>query len=171
LENSEKSLTFAAQLFLDNLRGVEDPSEKSWMADQAKLLFDKSLKLNPNNDSARIGLGSCYIFGSSAEDKQEVMQGIQQILEVARRDPDNMYAQQMLGIGGLISGQTDKAIERLSTVVTRQPSNLEAILTLAEAYERKGDKINAKKWYEASKRFIRNPEVLKEIDARMEVLK
>jgi thioredoxin-like negative regulator of GroEL len=171
LENSEKSLTFAAQLFLDNLRGVNDPSEKSWMAEQAKLLFERSLKLNPANDSAKIGLGSCFIFGSSADDPQQVMQGIQQILEVARRDPENMYAQQMLGIGGLVSGQVDKAIERLSTVVNHQPSNIEAILTLAEAYERKGDKTNAHKWYEASKKYIKNPEVLKEIDARIQVLK
>src|ERR1700755_2078191 len=36
LENSEKSLTFAAQLFLGSLRAQENPAIKSWMATNAK---------------------------------------------------------------------------------------------------------------------------------------
>jgi len=99
------------------------------------------------------------------------MEGIQKILEVSRRDSTNMYAQLMLGIGGVVSGQLDKAIERLLKVVTFAPDNTEAILTLAEAYERKGDKLNAVKWYEASKKFVGNPEVVKEIDTRIQSLK
>lgn len=171
LENSEKSLTFAAQLFLDNLRAVTDHGQKEWMAAQSRELFERALKLNPANDSAKIGLGSTYIFGSTGEDPQKVMQGIQHILEVARRDSSNMYAQLMLGVGGLVSGQTDKAIERLNKVVHQQPSNIEAMLTLAEAYERKGENANAVKWYLASKDYIGNPEVLKEIDSRIKDLK
>ena len=171
LENSEKSLTFAAQLFLDNLRASSDPALKNWMATQSRELFERVLKVNPANDSARIGIGSTYIFGSTAEDPQQVMQGIQQILEVAKRDSTNMYAQLMLGIGGLVSGQLDRAIERLTKVVHKQPENVEAILTLAEAYERNGNNANAVLYYEASKRFIANPEVVKEIDERIRALK
>lgn len=171
LENSEKSLTFAAQLFLNNLRGMTDPATKTWLADQSKDLFEKALKINPANDSAKIGIGSAYIFGSTAENPQQLMQGIQQILEVAKRDSSNMYAQLMLGIGGVVSGQFDKAIERLLKVVNYEPGNMEAILTLAEAYERKGDKPSAVKWYENSRKFIGNPEVLKEIDQRIQSLK
>src|SRR5580704_8601038 len=48
LENSEKNLTFAAQLFLDNLRDQNDTGLKSWMANQAKGLFEKALQLNPD---------------------------------------------------------------------------------------------------------------------------
>jgi len=92
-------------------------------------------------------------------------------LEVSRRDSTNMYAQLMLGIGGMVSGQLDKAIERLLKVVENQPHNLEAILTLAEAYERKGNKAEAVKWYTAAKTQIANPAVVKEIDQRIELLK
>lgn len=170
LENSQKSLTFAARLFLDNLRGVEEPGIKSWMAGQGIELFEKILVIDPANDSAKIGLGSCYIFSNPSGDPQQVMQGIQKILEVARRDSSNMYAQLMLGVGGVVSGQYDKAIERLLTVVNHQPDNLEAILTLAEAYERQGDKQNAIKWYKTGKSFLSNPEVLKVIDQRIKSL-
>src|SRR5271155_500902 len=47
LENSEKKLTFAAQLFLENLRGQDNTGLRNWMANNAKALFEKSLELNP----------------------------------------------------------------------------------------------------------------------------
>jgi tetratricopeptide (TPR) repeat protein len=173
LENSEKSLTFAAQLFLQSLRGNEDPAMKSWMATDAKQLFEKALELNPDNDSSKVGLGASYVFGSSAGSPMEVMQGIQRILEVARRDSTNMYAQLMLGWGGLESGQFDKAIERLTTVVRHQPANIEATLLLAEVNQQKGNKTDAIRWYEAAKKLLgsQDSEMVKEIDARIKSLR
>jgi tetratricopeptide (TPR) repeat protein len=171
LENSEKSLTFAAQLFLQSLRGQDNPALKSWMATNAKELFEKALDLNPDNDSTKVGLGASYIFGSSAENPTEVMQGIQRILEVAHRDSTNMYAQFMLGLGGIESGQFDKAIERLTTVVRHQPANIEALLFLAEVHGQKGDKADAIQCYETAKKLIGNPEMIRDIDQRIQSLK
>jgi len=82
-----------------------------------------------------------------------------------------MYAQLMLGLGGILSGQLDKAIERLLVVASKQPANIEVKLMLAEAYERKGDKRNAMKWYEDGKELIKDPDMLKEIDHRIKLLK
>jgi len=170
LENSEKSLTFAAQLFLQSLRGQDNPALKGWMATSAKELFEKALELDPGNDSTKVGLGASYIFGSAADNPTEVMQGIQRILEVAHRDSSNMYAQFMLGLGGIESGQFDKAIERLTTVVRHQPANIEATLLLAEVYQQKGDKADATKWYGTARKMISNPEMIQAIDQRIKTL-
>lgn len=168
LENSEKSLTFAAHFFLDGLRRQSDPAMKKWMGQEARELFENALKINPLNDSSKIGLGSCYLFAQISENP---MSGIQLIREVADRNPDNLYAQFMLGLGGMESGQYDKAIERLVKVARGQPDNLEAFLGLAECYERKGDKANAIKWYEASKKFFTEKEILQELEQRISLLK
>ena len=168
LENSEKSLTFAAHFFLERLRQQNDASLKRWMGTEAKKLFEKALQLDPGNDSLKIGLGSCYLFGNISENP---MEGISMIREVADRDPSNMYAQFTLGLGAMLSGQLDRAIERLSTVTKNQPYNLEATVMLAEAYEQKGDKLNAIKWYEASKKMIDNPAINSEIDKRIGLLR
>jgi cytochrome c-type biogenesis protein CcmH/NrfG len=140
------------------------------MATNAKELFEKALELNPENDSLKVGLGASYIFGSSSGDPQETMQGIQRILEVARRDSTNMYAQFMLGLGGIESGQFDKAIERLTTVVQHQPANIEAILLLAEVHQQKGDKADAVKWFKVARKLVNHPEMIKEIDQRIQSL-
>lgn len=168
LENTEKKLTFAAHLYLDKIRIQPDPELKDWMAEQAKALLEQALKLNPNNDSTKVSLGSCYIFGNVHGNP---MEGIMMIREVAERDPHNVYAQMMLGIGGAMTGQFDKAIERFREVLKHQPDNLEARLNLAEMYEQKGDKQQAIEWYEKSKRLIGNNEIVKEIDERIAQLK
>jgi lipopolysaccharide biosynthesis regulator YciM len=167
LENSQKSLTFAAQFFLEGIRRQENPDLQRWMASEAKELFEKALQIAPDNDSLKIGLGSCYLLGNISESP---MQGIMMIREVAEKDPENMYAQFMLGLGGMISGQFDKAIDRLLKVVQHQPENVEATLMLAEAYERQNDKANAVKWYQAGKKQIKNADVVKEIDERIKLL-
>jgi tetratricopeptide (TPR) repeat protein len=170
LENSEKSLSFAARKFLDGLQMQEDARLKGWMATEAKELFEKALSINGADDSAKVGLGASYIFGADAGDPTEVMQGIQQILEVVRRDSTNMYAQFMLGVGGIESGQYDKAIERLTTVVRREPANVEALLLLAEADQRKGDKAAAVQNYQAAKKLVGNPEMVQAIDQQIKTL-
>lgn len=168
LENSQKNLTFAAQFYLDGVRRQDEPALKRWMAIEAKELFEKALQLDPTNDSLKIGLGSCYLLGGISDNP---MQGIQMIRDVADRDPHNMYAQFMLGIGGIVSGQLDKAIERLTKVAEHEPANLEAILMLADACERKGDKTNAIKWYTAGRKLLKDPGFIKDIDERINVLK
>jgi tetratricopeptide (TPR) repeat protein len=167
LENSQKSLTFAAQFFLEGIRRQDNPDLQRWMATEAKGLFEKALQLAPDNDSLKVGLGSAILFGNLGEGP---MEGIKKIREVAERDPENMYAQYMLGLGGMISGQFDKAADRLLKVVQHQPENVEVMLMLADAYEQQKDKANAVKWYLEAKKHIQNPELVKEIDERIKLL-
>ncbi|MDB5248981.1 MAG: tetratricopeptide repeat protein [Segetibacter sp.] len=167
LENSEKSLTFAAHLFLTNLKTEAEPPMQNWLATNAKDLFQRALEVNPANDSSKIGLGACYIFGNISDNP---MEGIGPIREVVQKNPDNLFGQLILGLGGIKSGQYDKAIERFLIIVNKQPENLEATLNLAEAYDRKGDKANAVKWYKVVKEKIPNPEAQKELDIRIKAL-
>jgi len=171
LDNSEKKLTFAARLFLDRLRAEHDESKLNWLTSEAIQLFEKALALNPNNDELRIGLGSAYVFGRGRSgNPQETMKGIQELLAVARKDSTNMRAQLVLGIGGYVSGQYDKAIERFSKVIKAEPSNLEAIAFLADTYAAKGDKAEAIKWYNISKRLVNDPHYTQEVDERIKSL-
>ncbi|MEN9686330.1 MAG: hypothetical protein RLZZ28_2116 [Bacteroidota bacterium] len=168
LENSEKSLTFAARLFLDNLMTEGQPAMQYWLASNAKVLFEKAIALNPANDSSKIGLGACYLFGNISDNP---MQGILPVREIAQKNPDNIYAQMILGLGGKKSGQFDKAIERFLIIVKKEPENVEALFNLAECYEEKGEKANAVKWYGEVKKLVKIPEAQKELDKRITELK
>jgi len=146
---------------------TDDVAMQHWLATQAKELFEIALKLNPQNDSSKIGLGACYMFGNISENP---MQGILAIKEIADKNPDNLYAQMMLGLGGIQSGQYDKAIERFLNVINKQPDNIEAILNLAQVYDRQNDKANAVKWYKEALKYVQVTEARNEIEARIKSL-
>lgn len=163
LVDSENSLTFAAHLFLDNLKGEENPALKQWKALQAKDLFERSLRINPDNDSSEVGLGLVQLYGGLGMP----MEGIQRIRTVAEKHPNNLYAQMALGHASVTSGQFEKAIERFQTVLKIEPRNLEAILSLADTYERTGDKPKAIDWYRKSLVFINIPGLREEVEKRI----
>jgi len=166
LENSEKSLSFAARLFLEGLGREEDHRMKHWESDQATDLFERSLKLNPQNDSAKVGLGATILYGG-----HEPMKGIALIREVVEKDSTNAYAHLTLAEASLMSGQLDKAVERLNTVLRYQPANLQATLLLADTYERMGHKNDAAKAYQKALPLVANPEIKREIEKRVSDLK
>jgi tetratricopeptide (TPR) repeat protein len=168
LENSEKSLTFAAHLFLENLRNEQNDQLKEWKALQAKDLFERSLRINDKNDSSTVGLGACYIFGNIADNP---MEGILKVRQVVEKDSTNVFAQMVLGHGSFISGQYDRAIDRFGKVLVLQPGNLEAILMIAEVYERKADKANAVKWYSNAMSITNNPDLKTALERRIDELK
>lgn len=167
LENSEKNLNFAARLLLQYIMNEQNPGLQTWLATNAKALFEQSLKINPANDSVKVELGACYLFGNISS---MPMEGIQKIKEVTDKNPNDMYAQLMLGLGDIKSGQYDKAIERLGLVAQKEPDNLQAVFNLAETYDRKGDKANAVVWYKKAAAMVNIPEAKQEIEQRIKSL-
>jgi tetratricopeptide (TPR) repeat protein len=169
LENSEKSLTFAAQLLVDNLLTPDaPPALQPWIAGNAKVLLEKALVINPNNDSAKINLGACYLFGNLSDNP---MQGITKIKEVVDTDSTNSYGQFILALGGKKSGQYDKAIERFLTVLKIKPNHIEAMIHLAECYELTNQKEKAIEWYTKVSNSVNIPEAKDAISKRIQELK
>ena len=169
LENSEKSLTFAAQLLVDNLATQEaPPAIQNWIAANAKVLLEKALVINPNNDSTKINLGACYLFGNISDNP---MQGILKVKEVVDKNPQNIYGNMILGLGGKKSGQYPKAIERFLNILKLEPNNIEAMVNLAECYELSDQKSLAIEWYTKMKGMLNNPEAKDAIDKRITALK
>ena len=169
LENSEKSLTFAAQQLVDNLTTPDaPPAILNWIALNAKVLLEKALVINPNNDSTKINLGACYLFGNISDNP---MQGILKVKEVVDKNPQSVYGNLILGLGGKKSGQFPKAIERFITVIKLQPSNMEAMVNLAECYELSDQKELAIEWYTKIRDLVKMPEAKDAIEKRIKELK
>ncbi len=159
LENSEKNLNFAGQFFLNLMHEAQSPEMQIWEAREAAACFQRSLELNPENDTVKMALAATYIEGTG-----ETMQGVQLLLGVTREKPDNVPANLMLGRLSIQSGQFDKAIGRFETVLKTEPKNTEALYFLAEAYKGKGDKEKAIELFEKCKQIVNRPEFSKDID-------
>lgn len=168
LENSEKTLTFAAQQYVSSMLDVDEPAMQNWFATNAKVLFDKALTINPNNDSSKIGLGACYILGNISDNP---MTGLKPIKDIITQQPNNLYAHYILGLGGKKSGQFAKAIEHFIILNSSEPKNVIYILHLAECYEQAKEIAKAKTYYTKAKDLIDNDEIKKEIEKRIKDLK
>lgn len=167
LENSEKTLTFAARLFLQNLQREPNPALRKWEALQAKDLLERSLTVNPDNDSARVELGAVYLFGNVSD---APMEGIAEIRKVLEKDSTNTYALLTLAKGALLSNQTDKAVERLETVYRLDPANVEAVFMLADLNDKLEKKEEAIRWYKECLKLIDRADIRNDIQARIETL-
>jgi tetratricopeptide (TPR) repeat protein len=163
LENSEKSLTFAAHLFLNKLKEERNEKVREWEVLQAEDLFERSLKINPLNDSSQVGLGATMLFGGIGTP----MDAVKKIREVADRDTTNVFAQMTMGEASLESQQFDKALARFSRVARLQPDNLEAIFRAAEISEHLGNKKAAAGWYTKLLPHVNNAAMKKEVEARI----
>jgi tetratricopeptide (TPR) repeat protein len=159
LENSEKSLTFAAQNFIALLNLEPDASVKAWLANESTSLLDTVLARNPNNTGAQIMNASCLVEASN-----NPMQGVQMLLGIVRADSNNLPATMTLGRFAMKSSQWPKAIARFEKVLRLQPKNAEALYLLAECYKQNGDVPKAKELFTEWKKIINNPQAAKDMD-------
>lgn len=166
LENSEKSLTFAGNLFLALLQRTDKPEVRKWQALEAIECFTTALKMNPSNTDSKIALATCYTEGTG-----ETMKGVTMLREITQQDSTNIPANIILGKLAIQSGQWEKAIKRLELVLSLRPTNTEAMYFLAEAYKGKGDKQRAIELFEACKKEVNKPEFAKEIDDYIKTFK
>jgi tetratricopeptide (TPR) repeat protein len=163
LENSEKNLTFAADLILSNC--IEDNSnmfKKGFKATIAKELYEKAIAKNPTNDSLKIGLGGSIMFGAKTEDP---MAGTVIVLDIVKKDSTNAYAHKMLGYGGLLTGQTEKALDRFIKSYTYNKNDIGLVPYIALLSKKLGKTELAETWFKKAKEVLAaEPNLLKQFE-------
>lgn len=166
LESSEKKLNFAAQLFLSLMHNLQEPSMQMWAVEQGISCLERSLEINPDNNTTKIALASAYVDGTA-----QPMQGIQLLLGITREEPDNIPANLMLGKMSIRSAQYQKALGRFETVLKKDPEHTEAMYMLAVVYKELGRKEEAIELLEKCKTKVDNPEFAADIDAFIKTFK
>jgi tetratricopeptide (TPR) repeat protein len=121
--------------------------------------YRKATELNPENTDYTVKLASAIM-----EMGEEAMQGVQLLLGIIKENPDHIPANLILGRYGIVSGQFDKAVQRLEKVVKLDPTNTEAYFYLAEAYNGIGRKEDAIETFEKCKKLVNDTEFSAEID-------
>lgn len=132
--------------------------------------YEKVRNLNPDDLEAATSLGVCYVEGSQVLGEPP-MKGIQMLRDVLQKDPENINALVNLGYFAVKSGQYDKAIERFEDILRIQPDYVEAFLYLSDIYVRKGEVNKAIEQLEKYKKFVNDPEAMKQLDVYIEKLK
>lgn len=134
--------------------------------EEARQCFVRATELDTANLDYQVRLGVTFM-----EDQTQTMQGVQLLLGVVDKDSTHVNANLYLGRFGIISGQYDKAINRLTTVLSVDSANIEAYILMADAQAGKGDTAKAIEYLEQVKALVPDAEFRANIDAYIEKLK
>jgi len=141
-----------------------DQSKQSQFAKKAQESYQKVLASSPDNLEVKTNMAMTYISSSP-------MQGINMLMEVLRADPQNELALFNLGMLSIQSGQNEKAVERLETLVKINPNHTQAQLLLGIALMNLGETTKARVQFEKVKQMDKDPAVQATVDSYLKDLK
>lgn len=159
----DKTGTYFMGLFY-NLQ--EEPAVQTFELEEARDCFNKAIALDTTNLEYQVRLGVTFM-----EDQTQTMQGVQLLLGVVEKDSTHVSANLYLGRFGIISGQFDKAISRLNTVLGADSANIEAYILMADAQAGSGNKAKAIEYLEKVKTLVPDPQFQENINAYIEKIK
>jgi len=132
LEESAESWSMAGTTYAIALHNNSTPKkEKIYAANQSRSAFENAISLEPKNINHRINLALTYVRQPL---ENQPMKGIQMLLDLNEKYPDEEAVLYQLGRLAIQTGQYTKAIERLERVVELDPNRKNAFCMLAEAY-------------------------------------
>lgn len=164
-EQTLKNWLTTGERFLKAFDNTRDSLLQPALLQKANVAYANAMKIDSTNNDAKTGLGITIVNGMGMP-----MNGITMLMEVVKKDPDNLKANMSLGTFAIKSGQFDKAIARFNKIIAVNPSP-DAYFYLATAYENLGKNAAAIDAYIASKKLAANPTLSKFIDEKVNALK
>ena len=103
--------------------------------------LEKAISYDPGNTSHEINLALNFVENPPASNP---MKGIQMLLQLNQKYPENVEVLLQLGKLGLQTNQFEKATERFLKVLEIDPDNNEANCILAQLYKEQGNETQSK---------------------------
>ncbi len=143
-----------------------DSSIARTLSANAVNILQRAIELDSANIDNQVLLAQTYMEGQG-----EIMNGVQILLAITRKDSNNLKANYILGKFAVVSGQYEKAVKRLLIVTRGEPQNLQAALKLADAYQALGKKSEAAAALEHTINYQKDPKVREQLKAMVAALK
>lgn len=164
-EPTLKDWIITGDRFLKAFDNTRDSLLQPALLQKANVAYTNAMDIDSTSNDAKTGLGITIVNGMGMP-----MQGIAMLMDVVKKDPENLKANMSLGTFAIKSGQFDKAITRFNGIIAIKPSP-DAYFYLATAYESLGKNTEAIDAYLKSKKLAANPTLSKFIDDKVLALK
>lgn len=132
----------AAMTFWNCINADLEMTTRTLCRSHAEQCFQNAISLDPENVTYRVNLAVC---NATLPPSDNPMKGIQSLLSLNEKYPENTSVLFWLAKFGLDTGQTDKAIARLNTALEIAPDERRLHCLIAEAYSQIGDSANAER--------------------------
>lgn len=137
------SWEIAGTTFVLCLQKSDDPKIRTFCSTNAVTAFENAIAEDPENVSHRINLALCYV---EEPQKDNPMRGILMLRELSENYPDNPSVRYQLGRLAVMTGQFEKAIERLESAYTLSPDDKRIVCLLADTYQKVGNSLKSEEF-------------------------
>ena len=131
IEKTEEAWSIAGANYYLAIAQNTDKSMRDFCTQRAVNAFQNAISLNPTKLDNKINLALCYTENPPQDNP---MKGILLLRDLDKENPDNIAVNLQLARLAIKTGQFDRAIARLETVLTKEPNNKKAVCLLADAY-------------------------------------
>jgi len=140
-ESTAESWGIAGTTYSICLQRAEVKKITDFCSSKAVSAFESAISLEPEEVEHRLNLALIYTERPPTDNP---MKGILMLVDLNKKNPDNVPVLVNLGRLALQTGQIDKAVERLERAVQLEPSSKRATCLLSDVYLQKGDQAKAK---------------------------
>lgn len=145
IEMTAESWSIAGSTYNICMHQSESDRERKLCGNRSIAGFENAVSLDPNNLDYRLNLA---VTLSDFPPKNNPMQGITQLIELNRQNPDYVPALFHLGRLAIQTGQFQRAVERLERAHDLDPSDMRVICLLPVAYAQTGEEMKARRFSE-----------------------
>ena len=163
-EQTLNNWLLTGERFMKAFDNTRDSLLQPALLQKANTAYSNAVKIDSTSADAKTGLGITIVNGMGMP-----MQGIAMLMDVVKKDPENLKANMSLGTFAIKSGQFDKAITRFNTIIAIKPTP-DAYFYLGTAYENLGKNKEAIDAYLKSKKLAGNATLSKFIDDKVKAL-
>ncbi len=134
--NDADSWSIAGSTYAIGMKNAQDEKIKIFCSERAISSFENAISLDPSNVLHQANLALCYTERPPSDNP---MKGIQMLLGLDDKFPNNPVVLNNLATLAIKTGQYDKALARVKSVLQVDPKNKEANCLSAIVYQEMGD--------------------------------
>ncbi len=139
IKDDEASWSIAGTTYMIGGRQAKEQKIRDFCYDNAVRVLENAISINPANYANKVNLALCYVENP----KNGPMQGIMMLREYNKQAPDNVLVLNTLARLAIQTNQFDKALERLTKVLSLEPDNKKASCLMVQVYDGMGNKEKA----------------------------
>lgn len=132
IEKTEEAWSIAGANYYLAMTQNTEPQIRDFCMQRAVNAFQNAISIDPSKIENKINLALCYTENPPQDNP---MKGILLLRDLDQENPENILVNLQLARLAIKTGQFDKAIVRLETVLSKEPDNRKAICLLADAYK------------------------------------
>ncbi len=132
ITNTEEAWAISGTTYAIGVQRATTEKVRTYCSGRAVKAFQNAISLNPDETAHKVNLALCY---TDNPPKDNPMKGILMLVDMNKKDPENVMVLTQLGRLAIKTGQFEKAVQRLEQAAKVESTNAKIFCLLADAYK------------------------------------